>query len=108
VGETNFGMTGSNDRAQLGHVPAIGMLAGPFWEPESAFETGRFLMRFWLELAKRELYIHPYGNLVTNKAAAEWCLKTLGVPRIWLMFRIGFSKAPPQSYRRTVEEVLVD
>jgi len=95
-------------RAQLGHVPAIGMLAGPFWEPESAFETGRFLMHFWLELAKRDLYIHPYGNLVTNKAAAEWCLKLLGVPQIWLMFRIGFSEAPPQSYRRTVEEVLVD
>ena len=95
-------------RKQLGHVPTIGMLAGPFWQPETAFETGRFLMRFWLELAKRDLYIHPFGNLVTNKAAAEWCLTLLGVPQIWLMFRIGFSTVPPQSYRRSVEEVLVD
>ena len=95
-------------RRQLGHVPTIGMLAGPFWQPESAFETGRFLMCFWLELAKHDLYIHPYGNLVTNKAAAEWCLQLLGVPQIWLIFRIGFSKTPPQSYRRSVEEVLVD
>jgi hypothetical protein len=95
-------------RAQLGHVPTIGMLAGPFWDSESAFETGRFLMRFWLELAKWDLYIHPYGNMVTNKAAAEWSLKVLGVPKIWLVFRIGFSKVPPPSYRRTVEEVLVD
>jgi hypothetical protein len=95
-------------RTQLGHVPAIGILAGPFWEPESAFETGRFLMRFWLELAKHDLYIHPYGNLVTNQAAAEMTLKVLGVPQIWLIFRIGFSKEPPRSYRRTVEEVLVD
>jgi len=95
-------------RRQLGNVPAIGMLAGPFWAPESAFETGRFLMRFWLELARHDLYIHPYGNLVTNKAAADWCLQLLGVPHIWLIFRIGFSKAPPRSYRRTVEEVLID
>lgn len=95
-------------RAQLGHVPAIGMLAGPFWDPESAFETGRFLMRFWLELAKQDLYLHPYGNLVTNKAAAAWTQELLGVPEIWLIFRIGFSSVPPQSYRRTVEEVLVD
>ena len=95
-------------RAQLGHVPAIGMLAGPFWDPENAFATGRFLMRFWLELAKHDLYIHPYGNMVTNKAAAEWCLKLIDVPQIWLVFRVGFSKEPPQSYRRTVEEVLVD
>jgi hypothetical protein len=95
-------------RRQLGHVPTIGMLAGPFWEPESAFETGRFLMRFWLELAKHDLYIHPYGNLVTNRPAAESCLQLLGLPEIWLIFRIGFSDEPPQSYRRSVEEVLVD
>ena len=30
-------------RRQLGHVPTMGMLAGPFWQPESAFESGRFL-----------------------------------------------------------------
>ncbi len=95
-------------RKQLGHVPTIGMLAGSFWDPERAFATGRFLMRFWLELAKRDLYIHPYGNMVTNKAAAESAFAVLGVPDIWLIFRIGFSRVPPQSYRRTVEEVLVD
>ncbi len=95
-------------RKQLGIVPTIGMLAGPFWEPASAFETGRFLMHFWLELAKRNLYLHPYGNLVTNKPAAEWCGETTGVSDIWLIFKIGFSKEPPKSYRRSVEEVLVD
>ena len=95
-------------RRQLATVPTIGMLAGPFWEPESAFETGRFLMRFWLELARHDLYIHHYGNLVTNKAAAAWCLEVHRVPHVWLVFRIGFSKVPPRSYRRTVEEVLVD
>lgn len=95
-------------RKQLGVVPTIGLLAGAFWQPESAFETGRFLMRFWLELAKHNLYIHPYGNLVTNRQAAELCLKELGIPDIWLIFKIGFSKEPPRSYRRLVEEVLVD
>lgn len=95
-------------RRQLGHVPTIGMLAGPFWQPESAFETGRFLMCFWLELAKHDLYIHPYGNMVTNRLAAEWCRQLLGVSQIWLIFKIGFSDEPPQSYRRSVEEVVVD
>jgi hypothetical protein len=95
-------------RRQLGLVPTIGMLAGPFWEPANAFETGRFLMYFWLELAKRNLYLHPYGNLVTNRAAAEWCRDALGVSDIWLIFKLGFSNEPPQSYRRSVEEVLID
>src|SRR5205085_5515537 len=94
-------------RTQLGPVPTIGLLSGAFWEPACAFETGRFLMRFWLELAKRDLYIHPYGNLVTNRRAAEWCLKELGVPDIWLIFKLGYSQEPPQSYRRSVEEVIV-
>jgi nitroreductase len=97
----------STYRKQLGIVPTIGVLAGPFWKPESAFETGRFLMHFWLEVARRDLYIHPMGNLVTNQRAAEWCQKALGVTDIWLIFKIGFSKVPPQSYRRSVEEVLV-
>jgi hypothetical protein len=95
-------------RRQLGIVPTVGMLGGPFWEPASAFETGRFLMHFWLELAKRNLYLHPYGNLVTNKSAAEWCRAATGVANIWLIFKIGFSEVPPKSYRRSVEEVLVD
>ena len=94
-------------RRQLGVVPTIGMLAGPFWEPESAFQTGRFLIHFWLELAKRDLYLHPYGNLVTNKSAAEWCRRALGVADIWLIFKVGFSAEPPKSHRRSVEEVLV-
>lgn len=95
-------------RSQLGLVPTIGMLAGRFWQPADAFQTGRFLMRFWLELAKRNLYLHPYGNLVTNKAAATWCREATGVSDIWLIFKIGYSGEPPKSYRRSVEEVLVD
>ena len=95
-------------RRQLGIVPTIGMLAGPFWEPANAFDSGRFLMHFWLELAKRDLYLHPYGNLVTNKPAAEWCRDATSVSDIWLIFKIGFSAEPPKSYRRSVEEVLVD
>ena len=95
-------------RGQLGIVPTIGMLAGPFWEPANAFDSGRFLMHFWLEVAKRGLYLHPYGNLVTNKPAAEWCREATSVSDIWLIFKIGFSAEPPKSYRRSVGEVLVD
>jgi nitroreductase len=95
-------------RIQLANVPTIGILAGAFWDPADAFKTGRFLMRFWLETAKHNLYIHPYGNLVTNKPAAKLTLERTGVPGAWLIFKIGYSKEPPKSYRRNVEEILVD
>lgn len=94
-------------RKQLGTVPTIGMLAGKFWEPESAFRTGSFLMRFWLETARLDLYIHPYGNLVTNQKAARWLLDETGISDIWLIFKIGYSPVPPKSYRRPVEDILL-
>jgi hypothetical protein len=94
-------------RRQLGLIPTLGVLSGAFWAPEAAIETGRFLVRFWLETARHSLYIHPFGNLVTNRRAAARCQEKLGVENIWLVFKVGFSKEPPKSYRRSVEEVLV-
>ena len=45
-------------RRQLGLVPTIGMLAGDFFRAASAFETGRFLIRFWLETGATGTF-HP-------------------------------------------------
>jgi len=95
-------------RRQTGVVPTIGILAGEFWPPSSAINTGRFLMRFWLETSRHNLYIHPYGNLVTNKQAAQWMLEETKISGIWLIFKIGYSDEPPKSYRRAVQEVLLD
>jgi hypothetical protein len=95
-------------RAQLGEVPTIGILAGDFWAPESAFRTGQFLMQFWLETSRHNLYLHPYGNLVTNEDASAWLYRTTRVSEIWLIFKLGYSREPPKSYRRSVEDILLD
>jgi len=94
-------------RRQLGLVPTISILAGDFFRASSAFETGRFLIRFWLETARLGLYIHPYGNLVTNPSAAHWFAAMTNLKDIWLIFKIGHSEAPPKSYRRSLAEVMV-
>ena len=94
-------------RSQLGYVPAIGILSGPFFEAEHTIASGRFLLRFWLEVAGLGLYFHPYGNLVTNPAAAEWTRQRTGVEKSWLIFKIGYSDPPPRSLRRTVEQILL-
>jgi hypothetical protein len=93
-------------RRQLGLVPTIGILSGDFFRASSAFEIGRFLIRFWLETARLGLFIHPYGNLVTNPSAAHWLTGTTQIKDIWLIFKIGHSEAPPQSYRRSLAEVM--
>jgi hypothetical protein len=94
-------------RRQLGLVPTIGMLAGDFFRPERAVETGRFLLRFWLETARIGLFIHPYGNLVTNSSAANWLTETTNLKDIWLVFKIGRSEDPPKSYRRSLADVVI-
>jgi nitroreductase len=94
-------------RRQLGTIPTIGIIAGDFWQLRQAFDAGRFLIHFWLEATRQGLYFHPFGNLVTNKNAADWCLSTLKIPNIWLIFKIGTSSKPPQSYRRYVKDILI-
>jgi nitroreductase len=94
-------------RRQLGHVPAIGMLSGDFFNPANAIDSGRFLLRFWLELTRLGLYLHPYGNLVTNPAVAAWLEARTRVPKTWLVFKIGYADIPPPSHRRALADILV-
>lgn len=95
-------------RSQSGKIPTLGIVSGGFWKPADAFETGKFLMRFWLETAAHNLYIHPFGNLVTNKKAAALVEKETGISDIWLIFKIGFSDEPPKSRRLPLERILVN
>jgi nitroreductase len=94
-------------RKQLGHVPTIGILSGDFFLVENAVESGRFLLRFWLEVTRLGLYLHPYGNLVTNPQACAWLEDMAAVTKPWLVFKLGYSDAPPKSFRRDLEDVLV-
>ncbi len=94
-------------RRQLGTVPSIGILSGDFFNPEKSVDCGRFLLRFWLEISRMGLYLHPYGNLVTNPEAQAWLRERTGVVKPWLVFKLGYSDAPPKSYRRNLEDVLI-
>jgi nitroreductase len=94
-------------RKQLGIVPAIGILSGDFFLAENAIESGRFLLRFWLEVTRLGLYLHPYGNMVTNPQACTWLKDRTGVTKPWLVFKLGYSDAPPKSFRRNLEDVLI-
>lgn len=95
-------------RAQIGPVATLGFLCGGFWDPADAYATGRFLLRFWLECTRLGLYIHPYGNLVTNRPVAARVEAETGLAGAWLVFKIGHSAPPPASRRRAVEEILID
>jgi hypothetical protein len=94
-------------RKQLGKVSHIGVISGSFFDDAAAVRAGAYLMRFWLELARQKLFIHPFGNLVTNPQAKARIHELTGIDDIWLVFRIGYTDAPPQSYRRSLNDVLI-
>jgi hypothetical protein len=94
-------------RSQIGRIPTLGIISGGFWKPSDAIEAGKFLMRFWLETAAHNVYIHPFGNLVTNRKAASLVECETGVSDVWLIFKIGFSDDPPKSRRLPFERILV-
>lgn len=94
-------------RRQIGPVATMGFLTGPFWDPADAYRTGRALLHVWLECTALGWSIHPYGNLVTNRRIAMQVEAATGLRDIWLAFKIGRSPTPPESRRRSVEEVLI-
>ena len=94
-------------KAILGSTYCIGWLSGGFWTREDAINSGKLLTRFWLELTRAGLYIHPFGNLVTNVPARSWFERELDTSDVWFVFRIGYTTPPPRSYRKKVKEILL-
>lgn len=95
-------------RRQLGTVSHLGLISGPFFEDGVSVRAGAFLMQFWLELARQKLFIHPFGNLVTNLQSKNRVRELTSIENVWLVFRVGYTVDPPQSLRLPLPQVLID
>jgi len=89
--------------AQVGYPKAV-------WQtPRQCFDSGRLLMRFWLELTRHGLVMHPFGSVITNDRSHAALVERLGGSEadaeIWLLFRLGYSSTPPRSERLSSEEL---
>ncbi len=95
-------------RKKIGAMYSLGIISGAFWTKEEAIVAGKFLLRFWLELAKHDVFIHPMGNLVTNLKARQWLEERTQIKNIWLVFRMGYTKPAPQSHRLDVNDLFLE
>jgi hypothetical protein len=90
----------------------IGWLSGPFVTPSDWLKAGRMLARLWLTMTENDLYLHPFGSIITNpqshKRLAEKFLHVEGQSSMWLLMRLGYSTPPPHSLRLPVEALLLD
>lgn len=92
-------------------VPQIAWLTGPFNNNEDYLRAGRCFIRSWLIFTKYNIYLHPFGSVITNpRAHKEFCnlvseKEEKGMA--WMLFRFGYSKKPPKAFRREVEAMII-
>lgn len=88
----------------------VGWVQSPWSTPEEHYAAGRAFMRAWLELTRHELYLQPFGSVITNPRAHAQLTKRLAVDEeavpVWLLLRVGACKTPSRSFRRPLGEVL--
>ncbi|MGP1345665.1 MAG: hypothetical protein ACTS3F_03225 [Phycisphaerales bacterium] len=84
---------------RVGHVPALLVVSGEFFEHGAAERAGAMLLRLWLAMHELGVTIHPFGNLVTNPKAHRRLTETLGAAGVWLVARAGVTGVPPRSLR---------
>jgi hypothetical protein len=90
---------------QLGHCAVLAFVTGDFWKRSDAARAGKMLITFWLELSRMGMYLHPFGNLVTNKEARGTVEERAGVDKVWFVCRIGYTDEPDASNRYTVDKI---
>ncbi len=94
-------------RKSLGGAPQLAVVCGDFFDVRSAFSVGSMFMQLWLAMSERGLYLHPFGNLVTNNRARQRLIALTGAVKPWIVFRFGHSAIPPISYRLNATELCV-
>ena len=93
-------------------VRQLGWLEGPFDGPADYLEAGRTFMQVWLGFTRRNVYLHPFGTVITNpRSHAEFAdaagAREAGGRMAWMLFRFGHSAPPPQAHRRAASAMIL-
>ena len=95
-------------------IANIAWIQGPFVTQEDILNTGHVLIRLWLIMTQYDVYLQPYGSIITNDKSRTSMLKKLGIgdeaegkQMVWLLMRLGYSNEPPRSERLPIEEYFV-
>lgn len=89
----------------------VAWLSGPFNTPYDWLNAGHMLARLWLCMTKHGVYLHPFGSIITNKESHKRLQEKFNVDeqtnKMWLIVRLGYSKAPPRSLRLNLTDILI-
>ncbi len=77
----------------------MAILRGPFGSWPELVNAGRMLMRLWLSMAAHDVYMLPFGSMITNAPCHEYLKKKFAADDIWFILRFGYSAVPPKAPR---------
>lgn len=95
-------------------IASIAWIQGPFVTTNDMLRTGHLLIRLWLIMTQYNVYLQPYGSIITNDKSRQAMLKKLsigdeagGKQMVWLLMRLGYSNEPPRSERLPIEKYFI-
>jgi hypothetical protein len=70
-------------------------------------------MRVWLRLTAEGVHLHPFGTVITNPGSHRTFAEAVqadesGDRMAWMLFRFGYSSAPPVAHRRPATAMLLE
>lgn len=90
----------------------VAWISGPFNNFDDYINAGYAFNRVWLKMAEQNVYLHPFGSVITNPNAHERLKEKFKFDEskemLWLLFRIGYSKVPPRSLRLSTKEIIIN
>jgi len=89
----------------------VAWIQGPFKTFDDYVSAGYAFNRVWLKMAEQNVYLHPFGSVITNPNAHERLKEKFHANEseemMWILQRIGYSEVPPRSLRLSVEEIII-
>lgn len=89
----------------------VAWIQGPFKNFDDYISAGYAFNRVWLKMAEQNVYLHPFGSVITNPNAHERLKEKFNVneneEKMWILLRVGYSDTPPRSLRLDTEEIIL-
>ena len=89
----------------------VAWIQGPFKNFDDYINAGYAFNRVWLKMAEQNVYLHPFGSVITNPNAHERLKEKFSVDEnkemMWILLRIGYSEIPPRSLRLDTDEIIL-
>lgn len=86
-------------------------ISGPFKTFQDWINAGQLLAQLWLKATEHQVYLHPFGSVITNTRAHAELDKHVSFrsdnSEIWFLARLGYGDIPPRSYRLDIKDILI-